>query len=145
VFSNTELLIEEVCKIIREKRGEMPAPATTQEIADLPQAPVYDPNAATDVAPVVDKVFMGGERTKYHRAIGVVGCECGKRTRVWADVYDVLGAFTGHYTARIKPIVDHLLKKLLAGGERGHKDLRQDMVDVHDSAQRAIDTIDEWV
>jgi hypothetical protein len=110
-----------------------------QQIRDKPLADRID----TTTEPV-DKVFMGGERTKYHRAIGVVGCECGKRTRVWADVYDVLGAFTGHYTARVKPIVDHLLKKLLAGGERGHKDLRQDMVDVHDSAKRAIDTIDEW-
>jgi hypothetical protein len=73
--------------------------------------------------------------SKYHREI---------KPGVQVDVYDVLGAFTGHYVARIKPMVDHLLKKLLAGGERGHKDLRQDMVDVRDTAQRAIDTIDEW-
>lgn len=75
-------------------------------------------------------------KNKYHREI---------KKGVFVDVYDVMGAFSGHYTGRIKPMVDHLLKKLLAGGERGHKDLRQDMMDVRDTAQRAIDTIDEWV
>jgi len=83
-------------------------------------------------------------KSKYHREIKQLTCHCGIKHRVWVDVYDVLGAFSGHYEARIKPIVDHLLKKLLAGGERGHKDLRQDMKDVRDSAVRAVETIDEW-
>ena len=74
--------------------------------------------------------------SKYHREI---------KPSVHVDVYDVLGAFTDHYEARIKPMIDHLIKKLLAGGVRGHKDLRQDMVDVRDTAQRAIDTLDTWV
>ena len=60
---------------------------------------------------------------------------------VFVDVYDVLGAFTGHYPASIKPIMDHLTKKALAGGQRGHKDMRQDIVDIINSAQRAFEIL----
>tara|TARA_R110000868_G_C10972546_1_gene770379 strand:- start:26677 stop:26991 length:315 start_codon:yes stop_codon:yes gene_type:complete len=62
---------------------------------------------------------------------------------VFVDVYDVLGAFTGHYPASIKPIMDHLTKKALAGGQRGHKDMRQDIVDIINSAERALEILDE--
>ena len=48
------------------------------------------------------------------------------------DAYDVLGAFT-----------DHAVKKLLAGGERGHKDLETDMGDVISSMKRVMEKLEE--
>lgn len=58
---------------------------------------------------------------------------------VWVDVYDVLYAFTVS-----DPCLQHLIKKALAAGQRGHKDTRQDLVDIRDSAQRAVDEFDVW-
>lgn len=81
---------------------------------------------------------------KYSRQIAKIDCDCGHAHIVNVDVYDVLGAFTGHYPQRIKPIIDHLLKKLLAGGERGHKSLEQDIDDVIQSAKRAMHLLGEW-
>lgn len=83
------------------------------------------------------------QTSKYHRIIKTFTCSCGTRWDIMVDVYDVLGAFTGHYHARIKPMIDHLLKKLLAGGERGHKDLQQDLTDIIDTTQRAKETLAE--
>lgn len=81
---------------------------------------------------------------KYNKEIAKVHCECGRTHSVIVDVYKVLGAFTSHYNARIKPIIDHLVKKLLAGGERGHKDLQEDLDDVILSSKRAKEELNEW-
>jgi len=61
--------------------------------------------------------------SKYHREI-VSG--------VYVDVYDVLQAF-----GVTNPALQHLIKKALAPGKRGHKDLETDMNDIIDSAHRA--------
>ncbi len=66
------------------------------------------------------------------------------RPKVWVDVYDTLAAFTGDVSSRIKPAVDHALKKLLAPGKRGVKDERQDLVEARESLDRAIQLIDDW-
>lgn len=58
---------------------------------------------------------------------------------VFVDVYDVLYAFEV-----TDPCLQHLIKKALAAGKRGHKDTRQDLVDIRDSAQRAVDEFDVW-
>jgi hypothetical protein len=50
------------------------------------------------------------------------------------DVYRVLDAFTSGSSE-----LDHAVKKCLAPGDRGHKDLRQDLIDIRDSAQAALD------
>lgn len=68
--------------------------------------------------------------TKYQREI---------KPGVFIDVYDVLYAF-----AVTDPCLQHLIKKALAVGQRGHKDTRQDLVDIRDSAQRAVDEHDVW-
>lgn len=39
--------------------------------------------------------------------------------------------------------VQHILKKCLAVGERGHKDLRHDLQDMIDTAQRKLDMLRE--
>lgn len=49
------------------------------------------------------------------------------------DVYDVLKAF--NVTC---PALQHLIKKALCAGLRGHKDREQDLEEVLQSAQRAI-------
>ena len=51
---------------------------------------------------------------------------------VFVDVYDVLSAF--EVTC---PALQHLIKKALAAGKRGHKDQREDLQDIIDSAVRA--------
>ncbi len=51
---------------------------------------------------------------------------------VFVDVYDVLAAWTVQ-----NPALQHLIKKALQPGERGHKTLEQDMADIVASAVRA--------
>lgn len=50
------------------------------------------------------------------------------------DVYDVLKAF--EVTC---PALQHLIKKALCVGIRGHKDTAQDLQDIIDSAERAME------
>jgi hypothetical protein len=66
--------------------------------------------------------------SKYNR----VAHKDGKHLEV--DVYDVLEAF--NVTC---PALQHLIKKALCVGIRGHKDESQDLQDILDSANRAID------
>lgn len=61
--------------------------------------------------------------SKYHREI---------KPGVFCDVYDVLKAFDVRNGA-----LQHLIKKALAPGQRGHKDLIQDLDDIVASAIRA--------
>ncbi|MBY6111194.1 hypothetical protein KUV74_12400 [Halomonas sp. DP1Y21-3] len=62
-------------------------------------------------------------RNKYHREI---------KPGVWVDVYDVLAAW-----AVDNPALQHLIKKSLQPGERGHKTREQDLADIVASAKRA--------
>ena len=66
--------------------------------------------------------------SKYNRVVH----KDGKHLEV--DVYDVLEAF--NVTC---PALQHLIKKALCVGIRGHKDESQDLQDILDSANRAID------
>jgi hypothetical protein len=54
------------------------------------------------------------------------------------DVYRVLSGFNV-----TSPQLGHLIKKALCVGIRGHKDERQDLVDIVDSAQSALDMFDD--
>ena len=53
---------------------------------------------------------------------------------VFVDVYDVLRAF-----AVVNPALQHLIKKALAVGQRGHKDAAEDLQNIYESAKRAIE------
>lgn len=53
---------------------------------------------------------------------------------VTIDVYDVLLAFNV-----TNPALQHLVKKALCTGLRGHKDKSQDLQDILDSAKRAVE------
>lgn len=57
---------------------------------------------------------------------------------VWVDVYDVLYAF-----GVTDPCLQHLIKKALATGVRGHKSTREDLIDIRDSAIRAVEHYDK--
>lgn len=69
-------------------------------------------------------------RNKYDREI-VPG--------VFVDVYDVLYAFGVEDSA-----LQHLIKKALAVGKRGHKDKLEDYEDILSSAKRALEQHEEW-
>lgn len=58
---------------------------------------------------------------------------------VWVDVYDVLHAFVV-----TNPALQHLIKKALAVGQRGHKDASEDYQDIIDSSVRAKQLHEEW-
>ena len=62
-------------------------------------------------------------RNKYQREI---------KPGVWVDVYDVLAAWEVQ-----NPALQHLIKKALQPGARGHKSREQDLNDIVASAARA--------
>lgn len=65
--------------------------------------------------------------SKYHRLIG------SEKTKVQADVYDILTAFKVVCPAR-----QHAIKKLLCAGQRGAKSEMQDLEEAAQSVGRAI-------
>lgn len=89
---------------------------------------------------VDDTVTQHGERyglfadgAKYERTL--VGL-CG--THIKTDVYRVLDAFnTGD------PILDHLIKKALCAGLRGHKDKLTDYRNIVESAEKALKLLEQ--
>jgi hypothetical protein len=72
--------------------------------------------------------------SKYDRTI--IGKDGSGKCTV--DVYRVLSAFEV-----TNPQLQHLIKKALCAGLRGHKDTRQDLVDILHSAQSALDMFDD--
>lgn len=54
------------------------------------------------------------------------------------DVYRLLELF-----GVICPVAQHVFKKALAAGQRGHKSLRKDWQDIADSAARRLQMMDE--
>lgn len=69
--------------------------------------------------------------SKYNRTI--IGRDIhGEVAKVVVDVYDVLKAFEV-----TDPALQHLIKKALCAGLRGHKTLQQDLLDIQSSAMRA--------
>ena len=80
--------------------------------------------AGAGVAGVVgDSVMNEPVRNKYQREI---------KPGVWVDVYDVLAAWEVQ-----NPALQHLIKKALQPGARGHKSREQDLNDIVASAARA--------
>lgn len=69
---------------------------------------------------------------KYHRTL-IPSLPHREGPGVTVDVYDVLQAFNV-----TDPALQHLAKKALCAGIRGHKNRAQDLQDIIDSAQRAL-------
>lgn len=83
--------------------------------------------------PVSDSGNLQNNGKKYERElIGLCG------TKVKTDVYRVLDAFETN-----DPILDHLIKKALCAGLRGHKDKLQDYKDILESAQKALELLEQ--
>ena len=74
--------------------------------------------------PVTNAAPVATDDSKYNRP-----CK-----GITIDVYDVLKAF--NVTC---PALQHLIKKALAVGQRGHKDASEDLKDILASAKRAIE------
>ncbi len=71
--------------------------------------------------------------SKYNR--NIIGTLAnGEPESVQVDVYSVLNAF--EVTC---PVMQHIVKKALCTGLRGHKSKTQDLIDIKDSALRALD------
>lgn len=68
--------------------------------------------------------ITSSKRSKYHREV---------KPGVYIDVYDVLTAF--NVTC---PAIGHAVKKLLAPGKRGAKDMATDLKEANQSIDRAI-------
>ena len=79
-----------------------------------------------DVTSVLDGAAEEEQKpkNKYHRDL----------KGVTVDVYDVLKAFEV-----TDPALQHLIKKALCAGLRGHKNKDQDLQDILDSAKRAVE------
>ena len=54
------------------------------------------------------------------------------------DVYRIIELF-----GITCPVAQHVLKKSMAAGQRGHKDLRKDWQDILDSAERRLEMLGE--
>jgi hypothetical protein len=67
--------------------------------------------------------------SKYDR---IISGKCGNKAVI--DVYDVLKAFEVS-----NPAIQHAVKKLLAGGKRGYKDVIKDYTEAITSVERGID------
>jgi hypothetical protein len=83
-----------------------------------------------DCVVVEDVVAEQPTRNKYSREI---------KKGVFVDVYDLLQAFEVS-----DPCLQHLIKKALAAGKRGHKDALTDYKDILASAKRALELYEEW-
>lgn len=91
---------------------------------DNPQSRVNDANLADALKEMFKEDGPGEKYDKYNRP-----CK-----DVTIDVYDVLVAFNV-----TNPALQHLIKKALAVGQRGHKDKNEDLNDILASAKRAIE------
>lgn len=70
--------------------------------------------------------------SKYDREI--IGRDCeGNLRAITVDVYRVLNAFEV-----TDPALQHLIKKALCAGLRGHKNTEQDLHDIIDSGHKAL-------
>lgn len=98
------------------------------DFVDLTEAP-----AANVVQLAVEPRTPEPNLSKYHRLVYGTPVDRNDATKgVYVDVYDILDSW------RVtNPALQHLVKKALQAGNRGHKDLDTDLQDIVDSALRA--------
>jgi hypothetical protein len=116
--------LKEVCQTVREQSLKLIARSATEPKDNLIG---YSVIGDTRHAPTKGN-------SKYDRTI--IGKD--GSGKCIADVYRVLSAFEV-----TNPQLQHLVKKALCAGLRGHKDTRQDLVDILHSAQSALDMFDD--
>lgn len=96
--------------------------STENHVSDVLNRMSFKPKAPDSTT---DPVNQPQDGVKYLREI---------KPGVFVDVYDVLRAF-----AVVNPALQHLIKKALAVGQRGHKDAAEDLQNIYESAKRAIE------
>jgi len=110
-----------------------------RQVSPNPHKPaglLTDEEPLKPLSPLVQQLGRGlrkpkPEHNKYSREI---------LPGTFVDVYDVLNAFRTESAA-----VDHAVKKLLAPGQRGHKDRITDLKEARDSINRAIEIAEREV
>lgn len=123
-------------KDLEEERKRVPV----SEVNRLPETltgailqPVSEKVVVSESSPLVsDTINTFGEIPlgKYER---IIKNKYDRRSMV-IDVYDVLEAFSV-----TDPALQHLIKKALAPGQRGHKSIEADLKDINASSIRAIE------
>jgi hypothetical protein len=104
-------------------------PACDPQVIDITMSKSDGINIG-DVGPLVDRL-EAGEQKHPHYFKNVEHLQV-------VDVYRVIDLFGVK-----NPCIQHLAKKALCTGNRGHKDLRRDLEDIIDSAERALDMLEE--
>ena len=96
-----------------------------KEVETVAGRHVDQPEEAEEFKFLSDEFFekWAPKASKYHREI---------KPGVIVDVYDVLQAWRVD-----NPALQHLIKKALQAGQRGHKSRDEDLKDIVDSAVRA--------
>lgn len=82
---------------------------------------------------VMNAVQVTANQNKYSKLIRGKDQE-GNVASVYVDAYDVLTAWEVQ-----NPALQHLIKKALQPGERGHKNMVEDLKDIIASAKRALE------
>ncbi|UGO52900.1 hypothetical protein ODDIEODDIE_39 [Escherichia phage vB_EcoS_OddieOddie] len=102
-------------------------PITEHEFKEVMEIAMTVPEARYQSYPEDNRL------TKYQRLIRGKDID-GHVASIVVDVYDVLTAWE-----TTNPALQHLIKKALRPGERGHKSLVEDLKDIIASAQRALE------
>lgn len=122
-----------VIKLVHSPSG----PQCPAAISEITQAD-WGTTANDSVLGVIEQADWGiatPPTNKYQRNISsTLGITSPVGTTITIDVYDVLKAFDV-----TDPALQHLIKKALCAGLRGHKDRAQDLQDILDSAKRAVE------
>ncbi|UPT52998.1 hypothetical protein [Hafnia phage yong3] len=101
---------------------------TIQYGSDVNDVSMHIPNAGIKGYPQVT-----ANQNKYSKLIRGKDQD-GNVASVYVDVYDVLTAWEVQ-----NPALQHLIKKALQPGERGHKNMVEDLKDIIASAKRALE------
>lgn len=101
-----------------------PCPLCFKEVSEIFKEKVNDKYESPSFLDETDLQFPIKTPSKYDRP-----CK-----GITIDVYDVLKAFNVD-----NPALQHLIKKALCCGLRGHKDRMQDVLEVLESAKRAVE------
>lgn len=120
-------------KATLEKTRELLSDMLIPSNPSFEDAPTYRGEPITDESDLNECI---GQQSQYEFIDDFV--TFGKYDRqckgVVIDVYDVLQAFEV-----VNPALQHLIKKALCAGLRGHKKREQDLVEILESAKRAIE------
>lgn len=114
-------------RYIQPEQFESKGPITAEELEEVMHVAMTIPKSEIQHYPEDNRL------TKYQKHIRGRD-QNGNVASVVVDVYDVLTAWEVQ-----NPALQHLIKKALQPGERGHKSLVEDLKDIIASAQRALE------